>query len=76
MASFSYIMLTQYPENLNFWAGIFNNRIIGPFFIDGNLNVAKYETLLREQIYPALLAAAENINQCWFQQDGAPAHYG
>lgn len=34
---------TQYPEKLNVWAGIFNDRIVRPFFIEGNLNGPKYE---------------------------------
>lgn len=67
---------TQYPEKLNVWAGIFNDRIIGPFFIEGNLNAEKYEALLRDQVYPAILAVAGDINQVWYQQDGAPAHFG
>ncbi|XP_032670957.1 uncharacterized protein LOC116844012 isoform X1 [Odontomachus brunneus] len=33
---------TQYPEKLNVWAGIINNRIVGPFFIDGNLTAVKW----------------------------------
>jgi hypothetical protein len=33
---------TQYPQKINIWAGIFNNNIIGPFEIEGNLNSATY----------------------------------
>ncbi|KAJ8957455.1 hypothetical protein NQ318_004936 [Aromia moschata] len=29
---------TQNPEKVNVWAGIIGENIIGPFFIDGNLN--------------------------------------
>jgi len=43
---------TQYPQKVNVWAGLLNNALIGPFFIDGNLNAAKYEDLLRNQIIP------------------------
>lgn len=45
---------SQYPQKLNVWAGILNNRIIGPFFIDGNLNAQNYEVMLRDQIVPAI----------------------
>lgn len=34
---------TQNPQKLNVWAAIYNNRIIGPFFIEGNLTAAIYE---------------------------------
>jgi len=68
---------SQYPQKLNVWAGILNNRIIGPFFIEGNLNAASYEIMLRNQIIPAIRAiTGENFENTWFQQDGAPAHYG
>ena len=67
---------SQYPEKLNVWAGIFNNRIVGPFFIDGNLNAENYEEMLRNQIVPAIRRiAGDNFMNTWFQQDGAPAHY-
>lgn len=67
---------SQYPQKLNVWAGILNNRIIGPFFIDGNLNAEKYETMLRNQIVPAIREiAGEDFNNTWYQQDGAAAHY-
>ncbi|XP_018375240.1 PREDICTED: uncharacterized protein LOC108769006 [Trachymyrmex cornetzi] len=67
---------TQYPEKLNVWAGILRNRIIGPFFIDGNLTAEKYEDMLRNQIVPVIREISENFEHIWFQQDGAPPHYG
>ncbi|KAJ8939426.1 hypothetical protein NQ318_017972 [Aromia moschata] len=33
---------TQYPEKVNVWAGILDDRLIGPFFIEGNLTAVKY----------------------------------
>lgn len=70
---------TQYPEKSNVWGGILGNKIIGPFFIDGNLNGEKYHEMLHDQIVPAIRdAAAErniNFNDIYFQQDGAPAHF-
>lgn len=66
---------TQRPEKINVWTGILGNNIIGPFFIDGNLTADKYLNLLREQIVPALETLGP-IHQMWFQQDGAPPHYG
>ena len=37
----------QYPKKINVWAGILNDTLMGPFFIDGNLNARAYEQLLR-----------------------------
>ncbi|KMQ85171.1 transposable element tc3 transposase [Lasius niger] len=68
---------TQYPQKVNVWAGILNGRPVGPFFIEGNLNARVYEAMLREQIIPAIQnIAGENLDDIYFQQDGAPPHYG
>lgn len=68
---------TQYPQKLNVWAGIVGDRIIGPFFIDGNLNAQNYEQMLRNDICPAIRAVkGPSYDRTWFQQDGAAAHYG
>jgi hypothetical protein len=57
------------------WCGILGDSIIGPCFIDGNLNGQKYTNFLTDEL-PDLL---ENIsivrrNRMWFQHDGCPAH--
>lgn len=68
---------TQYPLKLNVWAGIIDDRIIGPFFIEGNLTSERYDQLLRNEIVPAIQALdGYEFESIWFQQDGAPAHYG
>ena len=68
---------TQYPQKLNVWAGILNDQLIGPFFIEGNLTAAKYEDMLRTQIVPRIIeVTGANFEHTWFQQDGAAAHYG
>lgn len=68
---------TQYPQKLNVWAGILNNQLIGPFFIDGNLNAIQYENMLRMQIVPRIIEiTGANFEHTWFQQDGAAPHYG
>lgn len=70
---------TQYPQKRNVWGGILNDQIIGPFFIEGNLDGPKYLELLKSQIVPAMRQSSANQNIPWkevyFQQDGAPAHF-
>lgn len=63
---------TQYNARVNVWVGIIDNVLIGPFFIDGNLNSAKFLELLRTQIVPQVQNL--NIENPWFQIDGAPPH--
>lgn len=71
---------TQTPQKLNVWVGILGNHIIGPIFIDGNLNGTTYFNLLEEIIDPMITDTLEHDNnlledQLTFQQDGAPPHY-
>lgn len=73
---------TQFPLKVNVWAGIIENKIVGPFFIEGPLNSDKYLDLLEHNIIPALVALYPNNNNpqipnnsLWYQQDGAPPHY-
>ncbi|KAJ8939594.1 hypothetical protein NQ318_010601 [Aromia moschata] len=40
----------QNPEKVNVWAGIIGENIIGPFFIDGNLNGETYLALLQNNV--------------------------
>lgn len=73
---------TQYPQKLNVWAGLIGNRIIGPFFFNGNLTAEMYLDFLQNYLIPSLAEIFpnhENPNlpsqRIWFQQDGAPPHY-
>lgn len=65
---------TQYPEKLNVWAGIFGRFIIGPFFIENNLNSNKYLDMLQNEIGPQLEEYANQNNEVWYEHDGCPAH--
>lgn len=66
---------TQHPQKLNVWAGIFRNRIIGPFFINGTLTAQRYLDLLRDQVVPSIEEDGQLPANIWLQQDGAPPHY-
>lgn len=66
---------TQYPQKVNVWAGLISGHVIGPFFIDGNLNSELYLELLQNRVIPALNNLNFDLNKVWFQHDGAPAHY-
>lgn len=72
---------TQRPQKLNVWAGIIGDQVVGPFFIDNNLDGPSYLSLLRDELVPHLRHQFPTANQnefdnrIWYQQDGAPAHY-
>jgi len=68
---------TQRPQKLNVWVGLYDNQVVGPFFINGNLNSETYLQLLTDQIVPSIQEiVGDNFGDVWFQQDGAPPHYG
>lgn len=67
---------TQYPQKLNVWAGMCGTNVIGPYFINGNINGTVYLNLLQNQVVPALRnLPGIDFNRLWFQQDGCPAHF-
>lgn len=59
------------------WAGIINNTLIGPKILPPRLNSQIYLAFLQE-IMPEILDEVPLAvrNHIFYQQDGAPAHYG
>lgn len=66
----------QYRNSVMVWCGIFNRKLIGPYFFDGCVNGQKYlqflQTYLTENLENIELEDRRNM---WFQHDGAPPHY-
>lgn len=75
----------QRPWSINVWCGLIGNKLIenikinkliGPYFIDGNLNGIKYRNFLENELQPLLEDVALDIRQVmWVQHDGCPSHY-
>lgn len=61
------------------WAGVWGNRIIGPFFIHQPLTGATYLELLEDEIWPLISdeieQQIEDGSQVYWMQDGAPPHF-
>jgi hypothetical protein len=51
----------QYPQKINFWAGIFNNQIITV----GNLNSQTYLDILINEVGPQLKKLHMKIKRFW-----------
>lgn len=60
---------------LNVWMGILGNQVIGPEFIEGNINGQYYANFITNRLNELLedVPLANRINII-FQQDGHPAH--
>jgi hypothetical protein len=73
-----HISIEQNPQrrfSVNVWWGILGNRIIGPIFINGNLNQEKYYRILTEDLVLILDNMPLNErNSIVLQQDGATAY--
>ena len=54
------------------WAAISCMGLIGPIFFESSMNQDNYLRMLRTEFWPRV----ENQNDIYFQQDGAPPHYG
>jgi hypothetical protein len=61
--------------SVNVWCGILHNRLVGPIFIDGNLDQYKCNTILREGVENFLdVLPLNEFRRVIFQQDGATPH--
>lgn len=66
----------QVRFSVNVWAGIINETLIGPIFIEERLNGGNYLNLLRHMVTELLdEVPLWNLNNLHFQHDGAPAHF-
>jgi hypothetical protein len=67
----------QHRWTLNVWAGIVGDRVLGPCFLPPRMSSQLYLDFLQNELQELLddlpLIA---LRQMWFQQDGAPPHYG
>lgn len=66
----------QNNPRLNVWCALYRDQLIGPYFIDGNLDGMGYLNLLNDVLRPFLdeLPLQRRLN-FYFQQDGAPPHF-
>ena len=70
------IKYTRYLQKMNVCVGILNYVMIGPFFIEGNLDTAKYEITWRESIATwTRRVVNDNFTEIEYQQDLAVPYY-
>ena len=67
-----HVQVALNPQKVGIWAALSRQRVIGPIFFDGRLNAERYQN---EILIPFIDQLDEyEVNNGWFQQDGAPAH--
>ena len=62
--------------SINVFGGVLGNNVLGPYFINGNLNANTYLNILEEVVTPWIeeTIPLARYEQIWYQLDGAPAH--
>lgn len=61
---------------INVWCGLFNGRLIGPYFYEGTLTGQRYLDFLQNTLPELLEDIPLNERQTmWWQQDGASPHF-
>jgi hypothetical protein len=67
-------------EKVTVWAALSSRGIIGPLFFKDTegkavtVNSERYLKLMKCKFLPALRRKVENLDDVWFQQDGATPH--
>lgn len=66
----------QRQWSVNVWCGIIGDKIIGPYFINANLNGNIYANFIKDTLGLLLEELPLLTRQTmWYQHDGCPAHY-
>lgn len=66
----------QHRFSVNVWAGILDNCLLGPYFIDGRLDSLSYLNILNSVVNEMLRDVPLSVRRhLFYQHDGAPAHY-
>lgn len=67
----------QYRFSVNIWCGVLNNLLIGPFVFQERLTSEHYLNFLQNDLSGLMEdVPLQNRVNMWFQQDGAPPHFG
>jgi hypothetical protein len=62
--------------SINVWGGIIGHHVIGPHFLNGNLNREMYLNVLQNEFRDMLDdIPVEIVRRMFFMQDGAPPHF-
>lgn len=70
--------LPLHPEKTTVWCGLWAGGIIGPYFFKNEagqnvtVNGARYRAMITDYLLPEI--EVRNLNDVWFQQDGATCH--
>jgi len=64
----------QKSTGLHVWIGICSERLVGPFFFQGNVTADSYLEMINDNVMPDFQTLNDWGSITW-QQDGAPPHW-
>ncbi len=62
-----------HPKKITVWVTLSAQGLIGPIFIEKNVDGTVYRKILKKRPFPQL-AAMKKFSKFWVQQDGTKAH--
>ncbi len=62
-----------HPKKITVWAALIAQGIIGPIFVEKNVDSPVYRKILKIEAFPQF-TAMKKFSKFWFQRDGAKAH--
>lgn len=75
-----FVGVPLHPQKLTVWCAIWAGGVIGPYFFKDNagqtvtVNGQRYRAMLRDFFVPQLNELEVDLENVWFQQDGATCH--
>lgn len=70
-----YVQQQQGARSVTVWAALSKYHLFGPYIFPSTVTGDAYRAILTEMFLPELLEKCGSLENVWFQQDGAPAHY-
>jgi hypothetical protein len=67
------IQAPLHSQRITVWAAISRKHVIGPVFLNENVNADVYSEIIRNHLFPGL-RHHKLVKKAWFQQDGATPH--
>lgn len=64
---------SQHQQKAMCWTGLYDGKVLGPFWIEGTMDQYVYRSLLEDMVWPLLKGVATR-KQLFFMQDGATCH--
>lgn len=70
-----FVQQRQGAPHVTVWVALSKRQIFGPYFFPSTVTADSYCAVLSQIFVPDIMDRYGSLENLWFQQDGAPAHY-